>query len=204
MKSVVLGAVVAVCTCGTSMAGPVLLTSLVLREDSAIAGLNLDIEPRVEFILRSSSESFGSWVDVGRGISWSNGDDGSVDLSVNTDASFTEFSSLLTDGANDFFAEGIVFSDGSVAYGSGPESDVLGTSPDFFGYDLEFVRLTVSDLLIEPYQSQQFPELLGISVTADVTYDFYGSPVPEPFTIVLLGAGMVLVFLGRSCRVELS
>ncbi len=202
MKSVVLGAVVVLGTCGTSVAGPVLLTSLAMRKDAAISGTNLNIEPRVEFILRSSSESFGSWVDVGRGISWSNGDDGSVDLSANTHASFTEFSSLLTNGVNDYFSQGTVFSEGSGAFGFGPESELLGTNPDFFGYDLEFVRLTVADLLIEPYQGQQFPQISGISVTALVTYDFYGSPVPEPFTIVLLGAGMVFAILGRSARLQ--
>ena len=59
------------------------------------------------------------------------------------------------------------------------------------GYELDFVRLIVRSVHFEPWLSD------GVTVNYGLTYEFYGSVVPEPETLGLLCAGLSLGLIRR-------
>jgi hypothetical protein len=149
----------------------------------------------VQFFLEHDSENFTHIVNLGKDLRfWEHSESGQFDFASSNSPDFAEFAQLVTDGHNDFIVTlGYVFACG----GGGPgyqEADVLGGDPDLSGTRLEFVRLIVADLTLEP---QEHPCNCGTSIhyDANLIWEFWGTPVPEPAAIVLLTVG--LLFLSR-------
>jgi hypothetical protein len=59
------------------------------------------------------------------------------------------------------------------------------------GNEVSFVRLIVHDTLVEPYFEEPFGE--GIQWEVEMTYEFWGQPIPEPVTLALVALGALVV-----------
>lgn len=180
----------------TLTAEPVLLASYDFTSEGGHAP---ESDPRVEFILQlpttfPPSDFFGLGVDMD--IFWEDGDQGSFDFSAGTDEAFDDFALFATDGIEDNFTIFDLFPSGS---GGGtppsPESVLFGVSPDLVGNELQLVRLIVHEVSFEPWVPDpvQYPEIEGFLYSADLTYEFYGTPIPEPTTLIVLACGLVII-----------
>jgi hypothetical protein len=120
--------------------------------------------------------------EIGRGILWDDGDFGTVDFRSSTDPGFDALVAGLTNGVDDYLFVLTPWPGYGGGGGGGRESEFGFGSPDFVGYEIDRIRLIVHDVQIEPWED-------GYSADVDVTYEFYGSPIPEPATAILLGLG---------------
>ncbi|GMU35167.1 MAG: hypothetical protein AMXMBFR20_30390 [Planctomycetia bacterium] len=154
---------------------------------------------RFEFFLEHDSQEFTHIVTIGKGLRfWEDGEVGFFDITPENSEAFSEFAALVSDGHDDFII--------SLGYaeecggGGGPgfmESEMLGGAPDLAGWQLESVRLVVHNMNVEAYDP---PCDCGPATRfdADMTWEFWGTPVPEPRTIGFLSfVGMILL---RRCR----
>lgn len=118
-------------------------------------------------------------VGVGSGRLWSDAETGTVDFDADNDPHFDAAALLLTNGVDDeltFFAGG---------GGSGRLESMWGFgTPDLVGYEVETIRLIVHSAEIHPWFHEEFGE--GREWSFDITWQFYGTPVPEPGTAALL------------------
>lgn len=131
---------------------------------------------------------------VGFGVWWGPEEAGSVEFMATNDAGFVELAALATNGIDDNLYVWIVWphDSGYVAQGyGGTESMLLTGWPDLSGYQLDLVRLTVHDLHIEPYE---WPDGIGWVAQPETTWEFHGTPIPEPPTLTLWGIGLFAVF----------
>lgn len=64
-----------------------------------------------------------------------------------------------------------------------PESIQHGIARDLTGNEIEFIRLNVDEISIVPFVHPQFGP--RIQINASVSYEFWGTPVPEPAAILL-------------------
>ena len=89
----------------------------------------------------------------------------------------------LTNGIDELIGVPI-FPEGCPAGGGtfGPESSWLQGTPDLIGNELDFIRLIVHDVNIEQSGA-------GVLWQANLTYEFWGTPIPEPATACLLALG---------------
>lgn len=134
-------------------------------------------------------------VPVGRGLAWwSDGESGSYDITPTNEATFGEFSSILTNGINDHLMlltgiQGTEGDGGTVR----TEAGLFPTGHDLIGNQLDFVRLDVSNVHIWTID----PDLQWQGWSADVTYEFWGEPIPEPATALLLLPALVFMWKKR-------
>jgi len=176
-----------VTVCGSAAAGPTLLATY--RKDASAGGGSAPItELATHFALQlPTSPPFGPPVDpnvgVGVGVVWQNGQTGAAEFTSLTDSYFDSFAQHATDGVDDWI--GIYTPWGGFLQ---RESEVFGHTPDLGGFELDSVRLIVHDLSFEP-----LPKLDGSEIFWDVTYEFYGTPVPEPTALGYFVTGLLLV-----------
>ena len=125
-------------------------------------------------------------VEYGRGLRlWNEGDSGHFDITPGNEPRFADLAAVLTDGDVDmiWFLNVMDTRDPIGVGGSGrPESAFCPSAGDLAGNQLDFVRLYVSNVDIEILD----PQTRWVAWTADVTYEFWGTPLPEPATILLL------------------
>ncbi len=146
---------------------------------------------RVQVVLRHSPDhSPSDAVYFGLGVFWADGESGIVDFTSDTDPNFEEFATRLTDGVDELVAPLALDVDnvgtGSVAL----ESEWGFGSPDLVGNSLDFIRLIVDDVRVEPWEPE--PGVEGFLADVDFTFQFWGTPIPEPSTLMLLMVGCVI------------
>jgi hypothetical protein len=137
--------------------------------------------------------NFGTLVsaDIGRTIS----------LSSSTTAGFDFFRSLLTNGNDDNLKVYTEYEDGSGGGISWPESGwfqhkfVNSSYPDFHGYDITRIELTINNLVFLSPGSNRNGDGIWTDLSWDYTFTVYG--VPEPATLLLFGLGVVIAVRKR-------
>lgn len=134
----------------------------------------------VEFFLGYQTEPFDPIV-VGLGLqSWDSGESGSIEISALNDAGFGGLASALTDGVDNYLylldsPSGCPGLGGNFAL----ESFWIQGSPDLVGNNIEFIRLIVHEVIIEEQGT-------GVTWQSNLTYEFWGAPIPEPAPLALL------------------
>ncbi|MBU0716609.1 MAG: hypothetical protein KJ749_00030 [Planctomycetes bacterium] len=185
--------VVTLASCGMAHAGPVLLAYFDQTSGVASAGTAPPPEHRAQFVLELTPYPAVLGPRVGLGVFWEDGDSGVFDFTAETDNGFVGFADFATNGIDDWLMDLILFPGGGGGGGGAPESVRLGTSPDLSGYRLALVRLIVHDVTIESFSPEDQPDLEGTRVLGHLTYEFYGTVIPEPTTLCLLATGAALV-----------
>jgi len=177
-------------------AAPILLGSLTGSASGASAP---ETELRVAIVLQHDVVVAPFQLRLGEGIWWVDGDSGTIDFSSENDENFDELGARLTDGVDELlFIFVLAASRGGVGNGW-PESVWLDGSPDLVGNRLDFIRLIVHELSVDPYTSP-FGGLEGTQWDVDWTYEFWGKPVPEPTSLSLLAIGAVALVRRRARR----
>ena len=154
---------------------------------------------RVQFFLEHDSQAFTHIVTLGKDLRfWEDGETGQFDFSASNSPAFDEFAQLVSDGQDDFIVS-LGYAEG--CGGGGPsftESEMLGGLPDLAGLQLDFVRLIVHDLTVEPYvpPCDCGP---GTQFDANITWQFWGTPIPEPAAASLI---LIVLLAARRPRVR--
>ncbi|GMU26354.1 MAG: hypothetical protein AMXMBFR16_12590 [Candidatus Uhrbacteria bacterium] len=126
---------------------------------------------------------------IGQDVSWFDGQPGSVVLNASNDSNFLAMAERLTDGLDEELFS-MLFA-GSSGVGS-PQSESVqhGIAPDLIGNEIEYIRLNVNEISIVPFIHPQIGP--RIQINASVSYEFWGTPVPEPTTLTLLFVAAIL------------
>lgn len=184
--------VVFLVSCGVGHAGPVLLASFDQTSGVESSGTGPPPEHRAQFVLELTPYPVVLGARIGLGVFWEDGDSGVVDFTPETDTGFVGLADLATNGIDDWVMDLIIFPGGGGGGGGAPESVRLGTSPDLIGYQLDLVRLIVHDVTIAGFSPEDNPDLEGTRVLGHLTYEFYGTVIPEPTTVTLLTAAVAI------------
>ena len=187
---------------GAASAGPVLLASFDFAVDTEIQAGNrigfvlqlLDVDNDLGF-LGPALGGITSDVRLGPAVFWGDGQTGVLEFTPSMNAEFDAFASFIADGIDDSL---IVFwrweDDGGFGGNGALESQMFGLDPDLVGNVLDLVRLTVHEVSVDPVGE----DIVGIRTR--VTYDFLGSPIPEPGTLALLVVVSPLLMRGAGAR----
>ncbi|GEM_PF-1959705 len=196
-RSLICAMAVASMALNTANAAPILLAS----HSSDVAGGGApESEPQVEFILQlpgSLEDKYG----LGVGAFWEA--PGQLDFTNAGDPGFAIFALSATNGIAEEFRFWDLFpSGGGHISPPAPESLLFGVSPDLFGYELTQVRLIVENLVFQPWTPDPLnnPDLQGFTYSAEITYEFYGLPVPEPSSLAVLAVPAVIAVIVDNCR----
>lgn len=128
-------------------------------------------------------------------VFWDDGASGVLEFTPTENPEFAAFAGLVTDGVDDSLLVHWYWEDDGGYAGWGLlESQTFGLESDLVGNSLELIRLTVHEASLEPLDGGL------LSATVHVTYDFLGSPIPEPATSLLFSAAGTTLLLRRSIR----
>jgi hypothetical protein len=170
----------------TAIASPMLLASY---NRPVEGGLAPALIPEAEFILQlPTGDPPDPDPGLGAGIYWREGGTDTIDFTPQNSPTFPVFAIAATNGTPDDFRFWNLLPPGGGS-GSAPmlESTLFGRSPDLVGNTLDYVRLTVRSLQFQHWvPDPDLPDVQGFLYTADLTYEFFGTPVPEPMTAVML------------------
>lgn len=162
-------------------------------------------EPRVELILQlptdfPPTDFFGLGEDAD--LFWEDGEQGSYDFMADNDPAFNAFAAHATNGVPEQFMLWTHFPTGGGGGNVGTESELFGALPDLTGRSLEVVRLIVEDVSITPWNPDpdENPAFAGFKYSVRGRYEFYGDPVPEPASLLLLAIGAIRIIRPRGRR----
>ena len=201
MKPMILYGLPLMLASAAASAGPVLLASVDLRGGQSANSPPL--EQRVAFILTLFPEFTPDTQHDGLGddVFWGDGAVGFVDFTAKNEDDFASFADLATNGVNNFYLFFAQWAGGGGAGGGAPESNWLCPSspcddqpPDLLGNRLDFVRLVVHS--VEFDQVEVAPGEVEYRTFEDLTYEFYGTPVPEPEMLSIVGVGTIVFYFG--------
>jgi hypothetical protein len=133
---------------------------------------------------------------LGGDTRWKDGDAGRVAFNNDNSVAFDDFAHFATNGSEELYRIWDLnrgFGGGGSAYV--PEATLLGRDVDLLGNQLTEVQLVVHT--VEFWAWTPFPGGEGYRYEADMTWEFYGHPVPEPSLTVF---PLVCVLLLRSAR----
>lgn len=130
------------------------------------------------------------------------GESGVFEFTENTSVVFSELAARFTNGVDNQLRLSTVWPGfGQVGIRGDLESSFFerdttaGEPPDLVGFRLDFIRLIIRDVNIRTFLVQGQD---GLIATFDYSYEFHGTPIPEPATFALLAAGSLIVL--RSLR----
>lgn len=192
---VLLAAVVLSLPGNAAIAGPIMLASFDETYGYSVAPV---ADPLVRFRLSLFSLDPEAAAILSPPTLWADGDSGSIDMRRGSIAFFDQFASMATDGIDTQYTSGAGFINAIGRANVGPESELFGVSPDLVGYELELIRLIVHSIHTAPFQVDG---LDGFELDYDITYEFYGTPIPEPATVVLMATGLLAFGIRRARRV---
>lgn len=147
-----------------------------------------------DLVLIGVDPSASSWPYVQPNRFWEEGETGVLEFTASNEIGFGEFSQAATDGIDNNFVIWNAWDIHGIGGQGGKESGLFDLPTDLVGHTLESVRLTVNEIKFDPQGA------LGREWHWNITYEFYGSPIPEPATLTILVFG--LLFVGR--RTDLS
>jgi hypothetical protein len=143
----------------------------------------------VDFFLGVDGPPPSYCIPVGRGLAlWNDGESGAYDITKANEPSLPVLATLLTNGQDDtLMLLSRIVGGGGDGGTEGTESRFFPGGRDLAGNRLDFVRLYVSNVQIWTIDES----LAWRGWCADVTYEFWGEPIPEPAT----GLSMLLAVL---------
>lgn len=123
---------------------------------------------------------------LGSGLLWEHGSNGSYDFSAGNTPNFAQFVQHVTNDVDEEISL-LIRNAGGGGGGDGPwsESNWGFGSPDLSGNQVDFIRLIVHNINIQPYVLPE-PFGDGLQWEAHFTWEFWGTPVPEPGTAALV------------------
>jgi hypothetical protein len=128
--------------------------------------------------------------DLGQQAYWQDQSSGSYDFNSGNSPEFADLVQILTNGIDDE----IVLLTHIEFYGGGGEGMLESEwgfgNPDLAGNQIDFIRLVVHDLSIQPYSNPPYGE--GLQWNSHITWEFWGTPLPEPASAFLLLCGSAL------------
>lgn len=124
------------------------------------------------------------------------GDRIAVDFRPDAPSDFSGFAALATNGAIDDLRFAWRWRDDPCPFPCLGQGGSIGEF-DLQGYLLEFVHLRIHEMEIEPVDGPHPDEFV---FTFSVTYDFYGTPVPEPEALahLIIAVGTITSLIGGS------
>jgi hypothetical protein len=139
-----------------------------------------------------SSVHPGQFEEFGRQAYWADGSSGSYDFSEANSPEFVDFVQLVTNGLDDEISL-LTWNDFYGGSGHmGTESAWGFGDPDLAGNQIDFIRLVVHDLTAQPYNPGP-PAGDGLQWNGHITWEFWGTPLPEPAAALpLLMASLLL------------
>ncbi len=170
-------------SCASASAGPMLLGSF---EDYRAVVSPPGVAPEVQIVLQIGDvpRPVGPATSLGADIWWGEGARGYVDFTGKGSPSFSVIAARAKDGILDQFAALTVFDDGTAHGTIESETYLYGRDADLAGFELDLIRLIVESV---QFEQQTFDELQYYIVKTRVKYEFYGVPIPEPSSVVVLG-----------------
>lgn len=141
----------------------------------------------VEFVIGHGLTLFDPQI-VGHGLRyWESGESGMIEISGINDFGFASLATALTDGTDDYLflmdnPSGCPGFGGNIAH----ESFWLQGSPDLVGNQIDLIRLIVHDVDIQQKTD-------GVIWQANIGYEFWGNPVPEPSALLPLAFGALIL-----------
>lgn len=161
------------CLLGTAGARAELLTTLFVSESTSEGGL---LSGAARFIVEYDGSS-----TIGETVDWEPGETGTASFSV-LEPGFAEFALAATDGVDEPLSIGFVTDSDGYAQTQLESEWPLGT-PDLGGYTLTGVELNV-------FNFNYFESDTGGVFEYELSWTFYGDPIPEPATIAGLLVGL--------------
>jgi hypothetical protein len=152
----------------------------------------------VEFFLAIDGPPPLYYAPIGQGqAAWNDVESGWFDITPSNEPLFGDLVSILTNGVDDnlMLMSHMIGSNGEGGTGH-CESFFFDSGHDLAGNQLDFVRLDVSNVHIWTID----PAVQWQGWTADVTYEFWGTPLPEPATTLPILLAALLWRRGRQRR----
>jgi len=147
----------------------------------------------VEFYLAHSTTPDEIQLSLGKGDFWGPGESGVAGFGPSFEG-FAQFTQRLTDGSDDYLF--LMTAPMNCAADQGTarhESIWLNARPDLIGNSIDSIVLYVSNVHIQIVGA-------GQDWDADVRWQFWGTPTPEPAAIFLLVVGAAVVLPRRAQR----
>ena len=140
----------------------------------------------VQFVIEFESQVVpGQFKLFGCQAYWQDGEVGTYEFSEDNSLDFVDFVQLVTNGIDDEIA---LMTWNAPYGGSGhlaTESEWGFGDPDLSGHEIDFIRLVVHDLSLQTYIDPSYG-CEGLKWFGHVTWEFWGEPIPEPTTAMLL------------------
>jgi hypothetical protein len=138
-------------------------------------------------------------VRLGTGVYWPSGSAGLYDFLASGSTEAAVFADRLTNGTDDELLL-MTYDDFYGGGGDAMHESAWGFgNPDLAGNQIDLIRLVVHDLSIQPYSNPPYGD--GLQWNGHITWEFWGTPVPEPATALPVVLAVLLRYRRRAVPV---